>query len=69
MSEDKLRTKDSCYSVGMIYNYRGLLGVSTADSEVDEVLQMVSTLVVLWVYVARGSSIWRMTYVGHEGSQ
>jgi hypothetical protein len=29
MSEDKVRTKDSCWSVGMIYGSRGMLGVST----------------------------------------
>jgi hypothetical protein len=30
MSEDKVRTKDSCWSVGTIYDPRELLGVSTA---------------------------------------
>jgi hypothetical protein len=30
MSEDKLRTKDSCWSVGTIYDPRELSGVSTA---------------------------------------
>jgi hypothetical protein len=29
MSEDKMRTKDSCWSVGTIYDPRELLGVST----------------------------------------
>jgi hypothetical protein len=29
-SEDKVRTKDSCWSVGTIYDPRELLGVSTA---------------------------------------
>jgi hypothetical protein len=29
MSEDKVRTKDSCWSVGTIYDPRELLGVST----------------------------------------
>jgi hypothetical protein len=31
MSEDKVRTKDSCWSVGTIYDSRELPGVSTAD--------------------------------------
>jgi hypothetical protein len=30
MSEDKVYTKDSCWSVGTIYDPRELLGVSTA---------------------------------------
>jgi hypothetical protein len=30
MSEDKVHTKDSCWSVGTIYDPRELLGVSTA---------------------------------------
>jgi hypothetical protein len=34
--------KDSCWSVGMIYDPRGLLGVSIVSLGVDEVLQMVS---------------------------
>jgi hypothetical protein len=29
MSEDKVRTKDQCWSVGTIYDPRELLGVST----------------------------------------
>jgi hypothetical protein len=29
MSEDKVRTKDSCWSVGIIYDPRELTGVST----------------------------------------
>jgi hypothetical protein len=32
MSEDKVRTKDSCWSVGTIYDLRELLGVSTTGS-------------------------------------
>jgi hypothetical protein len=30
MSEDKVRIKDSCWSVGTIYDCRELVGVSTA---------------------------------------
>jgi hypothetical protein len=29
MSEDKVHTKDSCLSIGLVYNSRGLSGVST----------------------------------------
>jgi hypothetical protein len=48
MSEDKVHTKYSCWSVGMVYGPRWLPGVSIASPEVDGVLQMVSepTLVV-----------------------
>jgi hypothetical protein len=42
MSEDKVRTKDSCWSVGTIYDPRELPGVSTVGSELDEMLQVVS---------------------------
>jgi hypothetical protein len=41
-SEDKVHTKNSCWSVGMIYGPRGLPGVSAAGPGMDEVLQMVS---------------------------
>jgi hypothetical protein len=40
MSEDKVRTKDMCWSVGMIYDPRELPGVSTAGPGVDKVLQV-----------------------------
>jgi hypothetical protein len=39
MSEDKVHTKDSCWSMGMAYDPRVVLGVSTAGPRVDEVLQ------------------------------
>jgi hypothetical protein len=42
MSEDKVHTKDSCWSVGTIYNPSELPGVSTADPRLDGVLQVVS---------------------------
>jgi hypothetical protein len=38
MSENKVRTKDSCWPVGMVYDPRGLPGVSTAGPRVDGVL-------------------------------
>jgi hypothetical protein len=44
MSEDKVRTKDSCCSVGMVYGFRGLAGVSIVGPGVDIVLQMVLEL-------------------------
>jgi hypothetical protein len=37
-------TKDSCWSVGMIYDPRELTGVSTVSLGVDGVLQVVSEL-------------------------
>ena len=52
MSEDKVRTKESCWSVGTIYDFRELTEVSTADPGVDMVLQVVSEL--------------RITHVGLE---
>ena len=53
MSEDKVRTKDPCWSVGTIYNPRELSGVSTAGLGLDGVLQVVSelTLAVSWACV------------------
>jgi hypothetical protein len=42
MSEDKVRMKDLCWSVGTIYDPRELRGVSTASLGVDGVLQVVS---------------------------
>jgi hypothetical protein len=42
ISEDKVRTKDSCWSVGMIYDPIGLPGVSIVGPGVDGVLQMIS---------------------------
>jgi hypothetical protein len=52
-SEDKVRTKDSCWSVGTVYDPRGLLGVSIIGPRLDGVLQMVSepTLMVSRAYV------------------
>jgi hypothetical protein len=36
MSEDKVRTKDSCWSVGTIYDARELPGVSTAGPGIGQ---------------------------------
>jgi hypothetical protein len=53
MSEEKVHTKDSCWSVGTISGPRGPQRVSTASPRVDGVLQMVSepTLAVSWACV------------------
>jgi hypothetical protein len=53
MSEDKVRTKDSCWSVGMVYDPRVLTGVNIAGLGMDGVLQIVSklALVVSWACV------------------
>jgi hypothetical protein len=40
MSEYKVRTKDTCWSVGTIYNPRELPGVSTVSPIVDRVLHI-----------------------------
>jgi hypothetical protein len=52
-SEDEVRTKDSCWSVGTIYDPRELPGVSTPGPGLDGVLQVVSepTLAVSWACV------------------
>jgi hypothetical protein len=39
MSEDKVRPKYSCWSVGVLYGSRELLEVSTAGPGVDGVLR------------------------------
>jgi hypothetical protein len=36
MSEDKVRTKDSCWSIGTIYDPRELSGVSTAGPGIGQ---------------------------------
>jgi hypothetical protein len=42
ISEDKVRTKDLCWSMGTIYDPSELPGVSTVGLGLDEVLQVVS---------------------------
>jgi hypothetical protein len=44
MSEDKVRTKDSCWYVGTIYDPRELLGVSTAGLGIGRGVISVSEL-------------------------
>ena len=65
MSADKVRTKDSCWSVETIYDPRELSGVSTTGPGMDGVLQVVSepTLVVFTGMCGLGFSVygaWRM---------
>jgi hypothetical protein len=49
-----VRTKDLCWFVRMVYDPRGLPGVSSTGLGVDGVLQMVSkpTLAVSWACVS-----------------
>jgi hypothetical protein len=65
-----VRTKDSCWSVGTLYDPRDIPGVSTTDPGVDDVLQVVSepSLVVSRGVWARGSGIWCMVNVGPDWS-
>jgi hypothetical protein len=58
--------EDSCWSVGMVYNSRGLPRVSTAGPGVDEMLQMVLELPLVFsrAFVGYGSGIWHMAHVG-----
>jgi hypothetical protein len=44
MSEDKVRTKDPCWSVGTIYDPIELTRVSIVGPEVDEVLHLSNKL-------------------------
>jgi hypothetical protein len=43
MSEDKVRTKDTCWSVWIIYDPSELPGVSTASPGLDGVLYFINT--------------------------
>jgi hypothetical protein len=51
MSEDKVRTKVTCWYVGMIFGPRELLGVITAVLGVDGVLQARGGQRWLWLVV------------------
>jgi hypothetical protein len=50
MSEDKVRTKDSCWSVGTIYDPRELPGVSTAGPGIGRGVTMSQTYDVIDYY-------------------
>jgi hypothetical protein len=65
-----VRKKDLCWYVGMIYDPRGLRGVSNIGPGVDGVLQMASERTSrfhgrVW---ARGLGTWHMTHVSPEWS-
>jgi hypothetical protein len=65
-----VRTKDSCWSVGTIYDPSELSGVSTAGSRLDGAYKWYKNRPSwfhgrVWV---RGSGIWRMAHVGPEWS-
>jgi hypothetical protein len=67
MSEDKLRTKDSCWSVWTIYDPRELLGVSTAAPGIGRGVTSgirADPRGFMGVCGLGGSGIWRMTHVG-----
>jgi hypothetical protein len=50
MNEYKIRTKDSCWYIGMIYDLIGLAGVNVAGLEVDEMLQIISEpILTVWL--------------------
>jgi hypothetical protein len=69
MSEDKLCTKDPCWSVGTIYDTRELSGVSTADPRIGRGVTCgirANPHGFTGVCVLGGSSIWRMwAWIGH----
>jgi hypothetical protein len=72
MSEDKVRTKDSCWSVGTIYDPRELSGVSTAGLGIGWGVTngiRADPRRFTGVYGLGGSGIWCMAHVGPEWSQ
>jgi hypothetical protein len=63
MSEDKVRTKDSCWSVGTIYDPCELPGVSTAGSGIERGVTSgirADPRGFMGVCGLGGSGIWRM---------
>jgi hypothetical protein len=70
MSEDKVRTKDSCWSVGMVYGPKELPGVSTMVREWTGCYKWYQSRP-SWFHGrvwARSSGIWCMVHVGLEWS-
>ncbi len=70
-SEDKVRTKDSRWSVGTIYDPRELLGVSTAGPGIGWGVTRgirADPRGFTGVCGLGGSGIWRMVHVGPEWS-
>jgi hypothetical protein len=71
MSEDEVQTKDSCWSVGTIYDPRELPGVSTAGPEIGWRVTngiRADPRGFTGVCGLGGSDIWRMAHVGLEWS-
>jgi hypothetical protein len=71
MSEDKVRTKDLCWSMGMIYDPRELPGVSTAGLGIGRGVtsgMRADPRGFMGVCGVRGSGIWCMAHVGLEWS-
>jgi hypothetical protein len=69
MSEDKMCTKDSCWSMGTIYDARELPGVSTAGPGIGRGVTSgirVDPRGFMGVCRLGGSGIWRMAHVGPE---
>jgi hypothetical protein len=69
MSEDKVHTKDSCWSVGIIYDPSDLLGVSTTGSGIGRGVTSgirADPRGFMGVCGLGGLGIWRMTHVGPE---
>jgi hypothetical protein len=63
--EDKVRSKYSCWSIGIIYDPREMSGVSTADPGVDRVLQSSG---MSWVEDCGACQGGRWPAIGKEGS-
>jgi hypothetical protein len=71
MSEDKVCTKDTCSSVGTIYDPRELLGVSIAGPGIGRGVTSgirADPQGFMGVCGLGGSGIWRMVHVGPEWS-
>jgi hypothetical protein len=71
MSEDKVRTKDLCWSVGTIYDPSELLGVSTAGPGIGQGVTSgirADPRGFMDVCGLGGSGIWRMAHVDPEWS-
>jgi hypothetical protein len=69
MSEDKVRTKDSCWSMGTIYDDRELPGVSTVGPRIGRGVTSgirVDPRGFTGVCGLEGPGIWRMAHVGLE---
>jgi hypothetical protein len=70
MSEDKVRTKDPCWSVGTIYDPNELPGVSTAGPGIGHGVTSgirADPRGFTGVCGIGGSGIWRMAHVGQSG--